>query len=166
MTRALLDVEQPMDLVVVAGRNEQVRKQLLQLPTPHPSTSFRVLGFTDEMDQWLAVAELVVSKPGGLTTSEALARGAIMVVVNPIPGAGNAEQRLLARKRSRHQGQQYGHAHVQGKHTAVGFRLDATAPRQRAAQFPGPAPPTMWWNARCNSWLDVCEEGGENKDSV
>jgi processive 1,2-diacylglycerol beta-glucosyltransferase len=34
----------------------------------------------------LAAADLVVSKPGGLTTSEALARGAAMVVVNPIPG--------------------------------------------------------------------------------
>jgi processive 1,2-diacylglycerol beta-glucosyltransferase len=32
------------------------------------------------------VADLVVSKPGGLTTSETLARGAVMVIVNPIPG--------------------------------------------------------------------------------
>jgi processive 1,2-diacylglycerol beta-glucosyltransferase len=38
------------------------------------------------MDELMAVADLVVSKPGGLTTSEALARGAAMVVVNPIPG--------------------------------------------------------------------------------
>jgi processive 1,2-diacylglycerol beta-glucosyltransferase len=34
----------------------------------------------------MAVADLVVSKPGGLTTSETLARGAAMVIVNPIPG--------------------------------------------------------------------------------
>jgi len=34
----------------------------------------------------MAVADLVVSKPGGLTTSETLARGAVMVIVNPIPG--------------------------------------------------------------------------------
>src|SRR2546430_6200556 len=44
------------------------------------------MGFTDKMDELMAVADLVVSKPGGLTTSEALARGAIMAVVNPIPG--------------------------------------------------------------------------------
>jgi processive 1,2-diacylglycerol beta-glucosyltransferase len=34
----------------------------------------------------MAVADVVVSKPGGLTTSETLARGAAMAVVNPIPG--------------------------------------------------------------------------------
>jgi processive 1,2-diacylglycerol beta-glucosyltransferase len=34
----------------------------------------------------MAVADVVVSKPGGLTTSEVLARGAAMAIVNPIPG--------------------------------------------------------------------------------
>jgi processive 1,2-diacylglycerol beta-glucosyltransferase len=46
----------------------------------------RILGFTDQIDEWMAAADLVVSKPGGLTTSETLARGAVMVIVNPIPG--------------------------------------------------------------------------------
>src|SRR5262249_27229300 len=44
------------------------------------------LGFTDQIDELMAVADLVVSKPGGLTTSETLARGAVMAIVNPIPG--------------------------------------------------------------------------------
>jgi processive 1,2-diacylglycerol beta-glucosyltransferase len=34
----------------------------------------------------MCAADLVVSKPGGLTTSETLARGAAMVIVDPIPG--------------------------------------------------------------------------------
>jgi processive 1,2-diacylglycerol beta-glucosyltransferase len=38
------------------------------------------------MDELMAAADIVVSKPGGLTTSETLARGAAMVIVNPIPG--------------------------------------------------------------------------------
>jgi processive 1,2-diacylglycerol beta-glucosyltransferase len=46
----------------------------------------KVLGFTKEIDELMALADLVVSKPGGLTTSETLARGAVMVIVNPIPG--------------------------------------------------------------------------------
>ena len=45
-----------------------------------------MLGFTNEIDELMNVADLVVSKPGGLTTSETLARGAVMVIVNPIPG--------------------------------------------------------------------------------
>ncbi len=34
----------------------------------------------------MAVADMVLTKPGGLTTSEVLARGAAMAIVNPIPG--------------------------------------------------------------------------------
>ncbi len=46
----------------------------------------KVLGFTTQIDELMAVADVVMSKPGGLTTSEVLARGAAMVIVNPIPG--------------------------------------------------------------------------------
>jgi processive 1,2-diacylglycerol beta-glucosyltransferase len=46
----------------------------------------RFLGFTTEMDELMGAADLVVTKPGGLTSSEILARGAAMAIVNPIPG--------------------------------------------------------------------------------
>jgi processive 1,2-diacylglycerol beta-glucosyltransferase len=83
--RQLLEVEVPLELVVVSGRNEKVKKSLegVAVPTRHRS---HILGFTDQMDELMAVADLVVSKPGGLTTSETLARGAAMCIVNPIPG--------------------------------------------------------------------------------
>ena len=48
--------------------------------------AFTLLGFTTEMDELMAAADLFVGKPGGLTTSEALAKGLPMVVINPIPG--------------------------------------------------------------------------------
>src|SRR5205085_8731767 len=71
--------------VVVAGRNEKAKQQLAAVPCPKPHRA-KVLGFTDQIDELMAVADLVVSKPGGLTTSETLARGAAMAIVNPIPG--------------------------------------------------------------------------------
>jgi processive 1,2-diacylglycerol beta-glucosyltransferase len=83
--RALLDVPRPIDLVVITGRNESAREQLEAIP-PSPRHRTRIMGFTDQIDELMAVADLVVSKPGGLTTSETLARGAVMVIVNPIPG--------------------------------------------------------------------------------
>ena len=45
-----------------------------------------MIGFTDQIDELMPVADVVLSKPGGLTTSEVLARGAAMAIVNPIPG--------------------------------------------------------------------------------
>jgi len=68
-----------------AGRNEKLQKRLEQAEVP-PRHRLRVFGFTTAMDELMAAADVVVTKPGGLTTSEALARGAAIAVVNPIPG--------------------------------------------------------------------------------
>jgi processive 1,2-diacylglycerol beta-glucosyltransferase len=83
--RELLAVELPLEVVAVSGRNEKLKQQLQKIPCP-ARHRVKVLGFTKEIDELMTVADLVVSKPGGLTTSETLARGAVMVIVNPIPG--------------------------------------------------------------------------------
>jgi processive 1,2-diacylglycerol beta-glucosyltransferase len=83
--RALLEVSRPIELVTIAGRNEAVKKELEAIEVP-PRHRAKILGFTDQIDELMAVADVVVSKPGGLTTSETLARGAVMAIVNPIPG--------------------------------------------------------------------------------
>src|SRR5207302_6788716 len=59
--------------------------KLSSLPAP-PRHLVKVMGFTREIDELMQAADLVVTKPGGLTTSEVLAREAVMVIVNPIPG--------------------------------------------------------------------------------
>jgi processive 1,2-diacylglycerol beta-glucosyltransferase len=83
--RSLLSIELPLEIVAVAGRNEALKQQLQQIAPParHRVTVF---GFTDQIDELMASADVVVTKPGGLTTSEVLARGAAMAIVNPIPG--------------------------------------------------------------------------------
>ncbi len=83
--QALLTIKKPLQLVLVAGKNTKVKEDIekLSLPARH---RVRILGYTHDMDELLSLATLVVTKPGGLTTSETLACGAIMVIVNPIPG--------------------------------------------------------------------------------
>jgi len=44
------------------------------------------VGFTKEMDQYMAAADALIGKSGGLTTSEALARSLPMILIEPIPG--------------------------------------------------------------------------------
>jgi processive 1,2-diacylglycerol beta-glucosyltransferase len=83
--RALLELKEPVDLVAVTGHNARAKRRLEQL-TPPPRHRTHVLGYTDRMDELLAAADLVVTKPGGLTISEALARGAGLVLINPVPG--------------------------------------------------------------------------------
>jgi len=81
----LLKVETPCQVVVGAGRNERLKRDL-EAFDPGDRHELKVLGFTSEMHNWMAAADLLVSKPGGLTASEALASGLPMVVVAPVPG--------------------------------------------------------------------------------
>lgn len=83
--RQILAAELPLQIVVVSGRNAMAREKLAAIPCPGHHRRL-ILGFTERMDELMAAADVIVSKPGGLTTSEALCRGAAMVVVDPIPG--------------------------------------------------------------------------------
>jgi processive 1,2-diacylglycerol beta-glucosyltransferase len=82
---ALLSAPLPLQVVTVCGRNEKLRFDLENVDKPSRH-KVKVIGFTREIDELMGVADLIMSKPGGLTTSEALASGAVMAIVNPIPG--------------------------------------------------------------------------------
>jgi len=81
-------------LVIVTGRNESLRERLSRRAKIAAAPTV-VLGFTTEMHEWMALADLAVTKPGGLTTSEALARGLPLVVANPIPGQETRNATML-----------------------------------------------------------------------
>ena len=82
---SILSLERPVEVVVAVGRNEDLAKDLAEIKVPKRH-SVKIQGFTKKIHELMRLADLVVSKPGGLTTSEVLACGAAMVVVNPIPG--------------------------------------------------------------------------------
>ena len=57
-----------------------------------------MLGFVTNMHEWMSVADLIVTKPGGLTSSEALALGKPLFILNPIPGQEMANSDFLLEK--------------------------------------------------------------------
>lgn len=83
--RALLAIRIPLSVVLIAGSNIAAAGKLRSVTVPDRHHA-RVLGYTHDMDRWMGAADLVISKPGGLTSSECLARGVPMAVVHPIPG--------------------------------------------------------------------------------
>ncbi|PYM11090.1 MAG: hypothetical protein DME18_14860 [Verrucomicrobia bacterium] len=89
---ALDKVERDFQTLVVAGRNEKLRRDLACGDFRHPT---RVLGFVTNMHQLMAVADLIITKPGGLTTSEALAMGKPLFILDPIPGQEAANSDFL-----------------------------------------------------------------------
>jgi processive 1,2-diacylglycerol beta-glucosyltransferase len=72
-------------LVAVAGRNSETRRELLDLRVPFEA-ELEVKGFIDDVQNEMAKADVLVSKAGGLTVTEALTMGLPMFLLDPIPG--------------------------------------------------------------------------------
>jgi processive 1,2-diacylglycerol beta-glucosyltransferase len=86
---SLLELRHPAQVVAISGRNEALRRRLARLVSAQPAGSrvdVNIVGYTTEMDEYMATADFMLGKPGGLTTSEALAKGLVLLIVNPIPG--------------------------------------------------------------------------------
>ncbi|MGC2236982.1 MAG: glycosyltransferase [Pyrinomonadaceae bacterium] len=89
LLEALADLQTPAQILAICGKNEELKIKLEKLSEEklnNERISFKPIGFTREMDEYMSASDLIVGKPGGLTTSEALAKGLIFVVVSPIPG--------------------------------------------------------------------------------
>jgi len=89
LVHALLPLKHRAQIVAICGRNEELRKRLTKLAArakPDATVLLKPFGYTKEMDELMTASDLVLGKPGGLTTSEALAKGLVFVIVNPIPG--------------------------------------------------------------------------------
>jgi processive 1,2-diacylglycerol beta-glucosyltransferase len=74
------------------GPVAELRRELAAADRKHPT---HVLGFASNMHELMAIAELIITKPGGLTSSEALAMGKPLFILNPIPGQEAANSDFL-----------------------------------------------------------------------
>lgn len=86
--QAALAVRRPAHFIVVCGRSAPLKARVEAFNTPSHLGPHRatILGFTDRIHDYYAAADIVITKPGGLTTSEILACGSAMAIINPIPG--------------------------------------------------------------------------------
>jgi processive 1,2-diacylglycerol beta-glucosyltransferase len=85
VVRQLDKLPQPFDLIVVAGKNRDLMKQLRRKGQRLRHRA-AILGFAENVHELMEVADVVVTKPGGITTAEALIKQLPMIIINPIPG--------------------------------------------------------------------------------
>jgi processive 1,2-diacylglycerol beta-glucosyltransferase len=86
---SLMPLQQRAQIVAICGRNEELKDRLLRESSrlkADANVLVKPFGYTKEMDELMTASDLVLGKPGGLTTCEALAKGLVFVIVNPIPG--------------------------------------------------------------------------------
>jgi processive 1,2-diacylglycerol beta-glucosyltransferase len=93
--RKLDKLPQPFDIIAVTGNNALLHEQLERRGRKlrHPTA---ILGFVENVNELMDVADMIVTKPGGITTAEALVKRLPMIIINPIPGqeAKNTEYLL------------------------------------------------------------------------
>ena len=97
--KAFLEKVPNYQIVAAAGKNEKMKEAFEDLVKEyHAQDRVRVLGFADKVPELMHIASIVVSKPGGLTTTETLACELPMIVINPIPGQEEENAEFLEQK--------------------------------------------------------------------
>jgi len=99
MMRALRGLDVPVAGAIIVGRNGRLEKRVHALAerTEYP---LRVFGFVDNVYDYMHASDLLLSKPGGMTSSEALSAQLPMVLVKPLPGQEERNTRYLVSKRA------------------------------------------------------------------
>lgn len=85
LLRACAAEPPPCQLLVVVGKNQELEQAARQVVSGSALAAM-IYGFVNNVDELMDAADLVISKPGGLSTAEALAKGRPMMIVEPIPG--------------------------------------------------------------------------------
>ena len=83
----LLNCTHDFQIIVVAGRDNLLKTKLEKLISElNPKKSVKILGFTKDMPELLTIGDVLITKPGGLTTTEAIMKAIPMVIPYYIPG--------------------------------------------------------------------------------
>lgn len=89
LMKSLLQSKHPLQIIAICGKSKELKDRIdslaATLSPSHPIT-IKPVGYTKDMDEYMSASDILLGKPGGLTTSEALAKGLVFVIFNPIPG--------------------------------------------------------------------------------
>ena len=88
-----------MQIIAISGKNEKMKSAFEEIVNNNNAKeNVKIIGFSNEVPKLMSISNLVVTKPGGLTTSESLASNLPMVVINPIPGQEEENAEFLEEK--------------------------------------------------------------------
>ncbi len=88
-----------IQIITISGKNQKMKLGFEKIVQKYNAKDFvRILGFTNKVPELMHISDLVVTKPGGLTTSESLASHLPMLVINPIPGQEEENANFLESK--------------------------------------------------------------------
>lgn len=88
-----------IQIIAIAGKNKKMKENFEKIVLENnKSENVKILEYTNQVPELMSISDLVISKPGGLTTSESLASGLPMIIINPIPGQEEENAEFLESK--------------------------------------------------------------------
>ena len=85
--KVLINQFKNIQVIVVSGKNTKIKERFEEIvKEANSEETVKVLAYTNKVPELMSISDLVISKPGGLTTTESLASGLPIIVINPIPG--------------------------------------------------------------------------------
>lgn len=76
-----------LQIIAISGKNPKLKEAFENIVIKYNKEAYvHIFEYTNMVPELMSISNLVVTKPGGLTTSESLASGLPIVVINPIPG--------------------------------------------------------------------------------
>ena len=80
-------INNTIQIIAISGKNPKMKEAFKNIVTiNNAQNNIKIIEFSNEIPKLMYISDLVVTKPGGLTTSESLASNLPMVIINPIPG--------------------------------------------------------------------------------
>ncbi len=96
IVRRLHKLPQKLNILIMTGNNEELLQTLNRIPDNENHNKI-IFPFIDNDQELMAISDIIIGKPGGLTTAEALAIGTPIVIIDPIPGQEVANANFLCR---------------------------------------------------------------------
>ncbi|MCI8761150.1 MAG: hypothetical protein HFJ34_08650 [Clostridia bacterium] len=95
----LIHVSDDMQIIAIAGKNEKMKLKFEEIVQKNDAKNrVKILSFTNQVPELMSICDVVVTKPGGMTTTESLASYLPMIIINPIPGQEEENAQFLEDK--------------------------------------------------------------------
>jgi len=85
IVKVIKEITLPLQVIVVCGHNEQLVKNIEELKK-ETKAHIKVLGFVDNVYEYMEISDVLISKPGGITLTESLAKELPLIIISPILG--------------------------------------------------------------------------------
>ena len=97
--KALIENFNNLQIIAISGKNPKMKENFEEIKKQYnKQNNVKVLEYTNMVPEFMSISDLVITKPGGLTTSESLASNLPMIIINPIPGQEEENAEFLENK--------------------------------------------------------------------